>query len=60
LIEDFEDKEYIREVLKSARARVLGGEQKSSFPGGEPKDETVIVDTLRNLIGRLKEESNDE
>lgn len=56
LIEDYEDKDYIREVLKSARARVLGDAKESSFPGGEPKDEAVIMDALRNLIGSLKEQ----
>lgn len=56
LMEDYDDKNYIREVLKSARARVLDGAQESSFPGGEPKDEAVIMDALRNLIGSLKEE----
>ncbi|PYI34619.1 hypothetical protein BP00DRAFT_57236 [Aspergillus indologenus CBS 114.80] len=56
LMEDYEDKNYIREVLKSARARVLGNATDSSFPGGEPKDEEVIVDALRNLIGSLKGE----
>ncbi|PWY92592.1 hypothetical protein BO70DRAFT_357727 [Aspergillus heteromorphus CBS 117.55] len=55
LMEDYEDKNYIREVLKSARARVLGNATGSSFPGGEPKDEAVIVDALRNLIGSLKD-----
>ena len=53
LMEDYEDKNYIREVLKSARARALGDATESSFPGGEPKDEAVIVDALRNLIGSL-------
>ena len=56
LMEDYEDKNYIREVLKSARARVLGNATDSSFPGGEPKDEAVILDALRNLIGSLKDE----
>lgn len=56
LMEDYEDKNYIREVLKSARARALGDATESSFPGGEPKDEAVIVDALRNLIGSLKGE----
>lgn len=59
LMEDYEDKNYIREVLKSARARVLGDAQESSFPGGEPKDEAVLVDALRNLIGSLKAENNE-
>lgn len=58
LMEDYDDKEYIREVLKSARARALGHAQESSFPGGEPKDEAVILDALKNLIGSLKGESN--
>lgn len=53
LMEDYEDKNYIREVLRSARARVLGQTSESSFPGGEPKDEAVIVDALRNLVGSL-------
>lgn len=56
LMEDYEDKEYIREVLKSARARALGHAEESSFPGGEPKDEAVILDALKNLIGSLKGE----
>lgn len=56
LMEDYEDKNYIREVLKSARARVLGNATDSSFPGGEPKDEAVILDALRNLIGSLKDQ----
>ncbi|CAP92148.1 Pc13g10790 [Penicillium rubens Wisconsin 54-1255] len=56
LMEDYEDKNYIREVLRSARARVLGDAPESSFPGGEPKDEAVIMDVLRNLVGSLKEE----
>ncbi|CAG7947965.1 unnamed protein product [Penicillium nalgiovense] len=56
LMEDYEDKNYIREVLRSARARVLGNASESSFPGGEPKDEAVIMDVLRNLVGSLKEE----
>lgn len=56
LMEDYDDKNYIREVLKSARARALGHAEESSFPGGEPKDEAVLLDVLRNLIGSLKEE----
>lgn len=56
LMEDYEDKNYIREVLRSARARVIGNATESSFPGGEPKDEAVIMDVLRNLVGSLKEE----
>ncbi|KAJ5861555.1 Winged helix-turn-helix transcription repressor DNA-binding [Penicillium soppii] len=56
LMEDYEDKNYIREVLRSARARVLGDAPESSFPGGEPKDEAVIMDVLRNLVGSLKDE----
>ncbi|KAJ5736225.1 uncharacterized protein N7483_001350 [Penicillium malachiteum] len=56
LMEDYEDKNYIREVLRSARARVLGNATESSFPGGEPKDEGVIMDVLRNLVGSLKDE----
>ncbi|KAH8423903.1 forkhead domain protein [Aspergillus melleus] len=56
LMEDYEDKNYIREVLKSSRARVLGEATESSFPGGEPKDEAVILDALRNLIGSLKDQ----
>jgi hypothetical protein len=55
-MEDYEDKNYIREVLRSARARVLGDAPESSFPGGEPKDEAVIMDVLRNLVGSLKDE----
>lgn len=56
LMEDYDDKNYIREVLKSARARALGHAEESSFSGGEPKDEAVLLDVLRNLIGSLKEE----
>lgn len=56
LMEDYEDKNYIREVLRSARARVIGNATESSFPGGEPKDEAVIMDVLRNLVGSLKDE----
>ncbi|RJE17750.1 Forkhead domain protein [Aspergillus sclerotialis] len=56
LMEDYEDKNYIREVLRSARARALGEATESSFPGGEPKDENVILDALRNLVGSLKDE----
>lgn len=56
LMEDYDDKNYIREVLKSARARALGEATASSFPGGEPKDEAVILDALRNLVGSLKDE----
>ncbi|GES58344.1 forkhead domain protein [Aspergillus terreus] len=54
LIDDYEDKNYIREVLKSARARALGHATESSFPGGEPKDEAVLVGVLKDLIGSLK------
>ncbi|KAJ5591218.1 hypothetical protein N7450_005190 [Penicillium hetheringtonii] len=56
LMEDYEDKNYIREVLRSARARVLGNATESSFPGGEPKDEKVIMDVLGSLVGSLKDE----
>lgn len=56
LMEDYDDKNYIREVLRSARARALGQTSESSFPGGEPKDEAVILDALRNLVGSLKDE----
>ncbi|KAJ5155421.1 Winged helix-turn-helix transcription repressor DNA-binding [Penicillium capsulatum] len=56
LMEDYEDKNYIREVLRSARARVIGNATESLFPGGEPKDEAVIMDVLRNLVGSLKDE----
>ncbi|KAJ5793880.1 hypothetical protein N7457_000479 [Penicillium paradoxum] len=56
LMEDYEDKNYIREVLRSARARVLGDATESSFPGGEPKDEAVITGVLRDLVGSLKDE----
>ena len=55
LMEDYEDKNYIREVLRSARARVLGNATESSFPGGEPKDEAVIMQVLRDLVGSLKD-----
>ncbi|EFQ97592.1 forkhead domain-containing protein [Nannizzia gypsea CBS 118893] len=53
LIEDYEDKDYIRKVLRSARDRVLHNAKESSFPGGETKDETVIIDALRGIIGSL-------
>lgn len=53
LMEDYDDKNYIREVLRSARARALGQTTGSSFPGGEPKDEAVILDVLKNLVGSL-------
>ncbi|KAJ5104009.1 hypothetical protein N7532_004538 [Penicillium argentinense] len=56
LMEDYEDKNYIREVLRSARARVLGNATESSFRGGEPPDEGVIMDVLRNLVGSLNDE----
>ena len=56
LVEDYDDKNYIREVLKSARARALGQKPGSSFPGGEPKDEAVILGVLENLVGSLKGE----
>ncbi|KAJ5239839.1 Winged helix-turn-helix transcription repressor DNA-binding [Penicillium chermesinum] len=56
LMDDYEDKNYIREVLRSARARVIGNATESSFPGGEPKDEGVIIGILRDLVQRLKEE----
>ena len=56
LMEDYDDKNHIREVLKSARARALGEATESSFPGGEPKDEAVLLDALRNLVGSLKDE----
>ncbi|KAF7714188.1 Forkhead transcription factor [Penicillium ucsense] len=59
LMEDYEDKNYIREVLRSARARVLGNATESSFPGGEPKDEAVIMNVLRDLVGSLKEQGRD-
>ena len=55
-MEDYDDKNYIREVLRSARARALGEATESSFPGGEPKDEAVLLDALRNLVGSLKDE----
>lgn len=56
LLEDYEDKNHIKEVLKSARARALGHATESSFPGGEPKDEAVILDALRTLIGGLRDQ----
>ncbi|KAL2868335.1 forkhead domain protein [Aspergillus lucknowensis] len=56
LLEDYEDKEYIKNVLKSARARALGNATETSFPGGEPPDEAVILDALRNLIKGLRGE----
>ncbi|KAL2359153.1 hypothetical protein RJZ56_008015, partial [Blastomyces dermatitidis] len=56
LMEDYEDKEYISKVLRSARDRVLNGATESSFPGGEPKDESVIIDALKGIIAGLNEE----
>ena len=56
LMEDYEDKEYIRQVLRSARDRVLNGAKESSFPGGEPPDEAVIIDALKSIIGQLNDE----
>ncbi|KAL4810403.1 hypothetical protein BDV18DRAFT_130928 [Aspergillus unguis] len=56
LLEDYEDKEYIKGVLRSARARALGNATESSFPGGEPPDETVLLDALRNMIKGLRGE----
>lgn len=55
-MEDYEDKNYIREVLRSARARALGQATESLVAGGEPKDESVILDALKNLVGSLKDE----
>jgi hypothetical protein len=55
LMEDYEDQDYISKVLRSARDRVLNGSKESSFPGGEPKDESVIIDALKGIIGRLNE-----
>lgn len=60
LIDDYEDKNYIREVLKSARARALGHATESSFPGGEPKDEAVLVGVLKDLIGSLKSQQTNQ
>ncbi|KAL4778758.1 hypothetical protein BJX76DRAFT_342493 [Aspergillus varians] len=56
LLEDYEDKDYIKGVLKSARARALGNATESSFPGGEPPDETVLLDALRSMIKGLRGE----
>ncbi|KKZ59870.1 hypothetical protein EMCG_05333 [[Emmonsia] crescens] len=56
LMEDYEDKEYISKVLRSARDRVLNGATESSFPGGEPKDESVIIDALKGIIAGLNED----
>jgi hypothetical protein len=58
LIDDYDDKDYIRKVLRSARDRVLNGAKESSFPGGEPKDEAVIIDALRGIIGQLNKEES--
>ncbi|KAI5288082.1 hypothetical protein KEM54_005490 [Ascosphaera aggregata] len=55
LMEDAEDQEYLRKVLRSARNRVLHGATESSFPGGEPKDEAVIIDAIKRIIGGLRE-----
>ncbi|KAL3475002.1 hypothetical protein BJX99DRAFT_230321 [Aspergillus californicus] len=54
LLEDYEDKDYIKGVLKSARARALGRATESSFPGGEPPDEAVLLDALKNMITGLR------
>ncbi|KAH8697085.1 hypothetical protein BGW36DRAFT_296069 [Talaromyces proteolyticus] len=54
LMEDYDDKDYIREVLKSARARALGHAKESSFADGEPKDEAVLLNAIRDLIESLK------
>lgn len=56
LLEDYEDKDYIKGVLKSARARALGSATESSFPGGEPPDEAVLLDALRSMIQGLRGE----
>ncbi|KAL4884678.1 hypothetical protein BJY04DRAFT_233012 [Aspergillus karnatakaensis] len=56
ILEDYDDKDYIKSVLKSARARALGNATESSFPGGEPPDETVLLDALRNMIKGLRGE----
>lgn len=56
LLEDYEDKDYIKGVLKSARARALGNATESSFPGGEPPDEAVLLDALRSMIQGLRGE----
>lgn len=56
LLEDYEDKEYIKGVLKSARSRALGNATESSFPGGEPPDETVLLDALKSMIQGLRAE----
>ncbi|KAL4820802.1 hypothetical protein BDW67DRAFT_180361 [Aspergillus spinulosporus] len=56
LLEDYEDKDYIKGVLKSARARALGEATESSFPGGEPPDEAVLLDALKNMIKGLRGE----
>ncbi|KAL4958222.1 hypothetical protein BDW69DRAFT_154478 [Aspergillus filifer] len=57
LLEDYEDKDYIKGVLKSARARALGHATESSFPGGEPPDETVLLDALKSMIKGLRGEA---
>lgn len=46
-------KEHVRNVLQSARNRVLNGAKESSVPGGEPPDEAVIMSTLRDIISQL-------
>jgi hypothetical protein len=56
ILEDYDDKDYIKSVLRSARARALGNATESSFPGGEPPDETVLLDALRNMIKGLRGE----
>ncbi|KAI5310784.1 hypothetical protein KEM55_002111, partial [Ascosphaera atra] len=55
LMEDADDQDYLRQVLRSARNRVLHGATGSSFSGGEPKDEAVIIDAIRRIIGGLRE-----
>ncbi|KAJ5888115.1 Winged helix-turn-helix transcription repressor DNA-binding [Penicillium taxi] len=54
LVDDYTDKNYIKEVLRSARAQVLGGATESSFPQGA-EDEAVIMKVLRDLVENLRD-----
>lgn len=63
MLEDSDDKAYMRRVLRSARNRVLhgatgvstGGGSGDGMDEGEPRAEEVgvIVDTLKAIIGQL-------
>ena len=55
LLKDYDGDSHICEVLKSARARVLGHARESSFSGGETKDEALILDALQILVAGLED-----